>query len=185
MIIEKLNTNIWEQDFFWNSIFDLFLFSLKVFVFSLGLFVWRSFWSCLCVVLSVWDISLLLIQPSLLILLYFCLAFLLLSENFAYEENLRFICVVSRDMMWKLKNVFSKKNDLNSTQSMMTLWWSASIFLWDTVFTARHRISEFRTWPRSFSSLFFFSWAWILVLSWSYDHIARTPRFSHNPWWFV
>ena len=110
MIIEKLNTNIWEQDFFWNSIFDLFLFSLKVFVFSLGLFVWRSFWSCLCVVLSVWDISLLLIQPSLLILLYFCLALLLLSEKFRlWRESSFYIRSVSRYDVKIEKRVFKKE----------------------------------------------------------------------------
>ena len=149
--------------------------------FSLELFVWRSFWCCLCVVLSVWDISLLWIQPSLLILLYFCLALLLLSEKFRlWRESSFYIRSVSRYDV-KIENVFSKKYDLIFTSIYDVFFRSLSIFWWDTVFTARHLISEFRTWPRSFSSLFFFSWVWILVLSWSYHHrsyCANTSIFT-------
>ena len=101
-----------------------------------------------------------------------------------WRESSFYIRSVSRYDV-KIENVFSKKYDLIFTSIYDAFFRSLSIFWWDTVFTARHLISEFRTWPRSFSSLFFFSWAWILVLSWSYDHIARTLRCSHNPWWFV
>ena len=192
MIIEKLNTNIWEQDFFWNSICDLFLFSLKVFVFSLKLFVWRSFWCCLCVVLSVWNISLLLIQPSLLILLYFCLALLLLSEKFRlWRESSFYIRSVSRYEVKTEKRDFWKTwSNFKHDQILSNLWWhfgDEQAFFYElmclkhfTKYLNSERDLGLSLVSSSFLECGFWSCLGLIII----DHIARTPRFSHNPWWF-
>ena len=102
---------------------------------------------------------------NVLILSYFWFALLLLSQRKLLKSMIS-------EKMRKWKNVFSKMYDLVFASIYDAFLRSLSIFWWDIEFHTRHLISEFRTWPRSFSSLFFFSWAWILVLSWSYDHIA-------------
>ena len=175
---------------------ELNIWSLRVLAkktkFSLELFVWRSFWCCLCVVLSVWNISLLLIQPSLLILLYFCLALLLLSENSAYEENLRFIFVVSRDMMWKLKkrDFWKTWSNFKHDQMLSNPRWhfgDERAFFYELMclkpFTKYLNSAGdlgLSLVSSSFLECGFWSCLGLIII----DHIARTPRFSHNPWSF-